>query len=212
MSKEQHNKKKSQKRRMSAGKKLFSICEIYVFAVKSFRSFKYIQRGRKANIFDEKFQERIMLAVTSVNNCPLCSYAHTEMALKTGMNDDEIKSLLSGEFPNIPDDELKAVLFAQYYADVRGKPNKDAWEKIVKEYGIDKAECILAAARIMMFGNALGIPIGSIRNHLKGKKGDSRSSILYEMMFVIALLPIILIALLQALLLNLFKAPIIKFN
>lgn len=197
---------------MSAGKKLFSILEIYSIAVKAFRSFKHVKKGRKTNLCDEKFQERIMLAVTAVNKCAMCSYAHTEMALKAGMSNEEIKSFVAGEFPNIPAEEVKAVLFAQHYADIRGKLDRNSWKAIVKEYGLNKAECILGIVRIMMFGNALGIVIGSIRNRLTGKKGDSRSSVPYEIIFTITILPVFLFSFLQALLLNLLKTPIIKFR
>lgn len=190
-------------------KRLFSIFEVYVLAVKAFRSFKYIKRGRKANIFDEQFQERIMLAVTAVNRCPMCSYAHTGMALKAGMSNEEIKSFLAGEFPDVPVDQVKAIFFAQHYADERGKIDKELWEEIVREYGKAKAECILAAIRIMMFGNSLGIVIGSIGNRLKGKKGDGRSSVLYEIVFMLTLIPILLVGLLQALLFDLFRVPFI---
>lgn len=211
MSEKQHNRKKG-RQKISAGKKLFSIYELYLISVKAFRSIRYIKKGRKANIFDEKFQERIMLAVTAVNSCPLCSYAHTEMALKAGMSKEEIKSFVAGEFPDIPDDEVKAVLFAQHYADIRGNLDSDSWEEIVKDYGIARAKCILAATCIMMWGNAVGIPIGSIRNRFKGKKGDSRSSIFYEIVFIITLIPILLFSFLHAILLNLFKVPFVKFH
>lgn len=211
MSKKQQNRRKV-RQQISAGKKLFSIYELYLISVKAFRSIRYIKKGRKANIFDEKFQERIMLAVTAVNSCPLCSWAHTEMALKAGMSNEEIKSFVAGEFPDIPDEEVKAVLFAQHYADVRGNLDRDSWEEIVTDYGTERAECILAAIRIMMWGNAVGIPTGSIRNRFKGKKGDGRSSVFYEIVFVITLIPILLLSFLNALSLNLFKAPFVKFR
>lgn len=211
MTEKQHDTKKG-RRKMRVGKKLFSIFEIYVISFKAFRGFKYLRQGRKTNIFDEKFQERIMLAVTSVNSCALCSYAHAEMALKAGISNEEIKSFVEGEFPEIPAGEVKAVLFAQHYADVRGRIDRESWEEIIKEYGLERAKCILAATRSMMWGNAVGIPIGSIGNRLKGKKGDGRSTVLYEVIFTITLFPILLLSFLQALLFDLFRVPFIKFR
>ena len=192
------------------GKKIFSIFEIYNIAVKAFRSIKYLKRGKKSGIFDDKFQERIMLAVTNVNKCAMCSYAHTEMALKAGLNQEEINAFVEGDFPDIPDEQVKAVLFGQHYADMRGKPKREMWDEILKEYGKNLSYCILAAIRIMMFGNAIGIVIGSIRNRFKGKKGDPRSNVFYEIMFVLLLLPILLISPLQALVMDLFRMPVIN--
>lgn len=197
-------------KKFKPGKKLFSIYEIYIIAVKAFRSIKFLKRGKKAGIFDDKFQERIMLAVTNVNKCAMCSYAHTEMALKAGLAQEEINAFVEGDFPDIPDEQVKAVLFGQHYADMRGKPKRAMWEEILKVYGKDLSYCILAAIRIMMFGNAIGIVIGSIRSRFKGKKGDPRSNVFYEIMFVLLLIPILLISPLQALLMDLFGMPVIS--
>lgn len=197
---------------MVAEKNLYSIFEIYDIAVKAFRGITDFIKGQKANVMDEKLRERIMLAVTAVNKCPLCSYAHTKMALEAGLTNEEIKSFVSGDFPDIPPHEVKAVLFAQYYADIRGKVDKNTWEELVKEYGFEKAKSILAAIRIIMLGNALGIVFGSIKNRLKGRGDDNRSSLPYEIAFVITFIPFTAIAFLQALLMTLFKAPLIGFS
>lgn len=200
------------------GKKLFSVFEIYGIYVKAFRGFKIVKKGRQAGIFDEKMQERIMLAVTAVNKCAMCSYAHTEMALKAGLSNEEIMSFVGSEFPDVPAEQIKAVMFAQHYADVRGRLDKDSWFEIVKEYGAEKAECILAAARIIMMGNAMGIVFSSIRSRFKGeknengKRGDPRSNIAYEILFILSILPIMLFGSLQALIMNIFRVPFIKFK
>jgi AhpD family alkylhydroperoxidase len=38
-----------------------------------------------------------MLAVTEVNGCEMCSYAHTKMALEAGLSNDEIQQMLAGD-------------------------------------------------------------------------------------------------------------------
>ena len=117
--------------KIKTGKKLYSVPEIYGIAVKAFRSMGTLRRGRKSGMLTEQLQERIMLAVTAVNDCPMCSYAHTELALKAGLDPEEIRMFVSGDFPDLPDDEIKAVLFAQHYADRRGKPAAGAWSELV---------------------------------------------------------------------------------
>ena len=51
---------------------------------------------------DKAFAESVSLAVTQVNGCSICSYAHTKNALKAGMTEDEIESLLDGGFDHAP--------------------------------------------------------------------------------------------------------------
>lgn len=148
------------------------------------RSVPYLHRNRKYNIISPELTERIMLAVTEVNGCDVCSYAHTKMALETGMSKEEITNILSGSMEDIPPDEIKSIIFAQYYADARGNPSKESWNNLVMEYGPNKSYTILASVRMIMMGNALGIPWSSFFKRLKGKK-DVRSSFLYELQIII---------------------------
>lgn len=198
-------------KRTQAGKKLYSIPEIYGIAVKAFRSAGDMARAQKAGIMSAKLRERIMLAVTAVNACPMCSYAHTEMALKAGLNESEIKALVSGEFPELPPAEIKAVLFAQHYADSRGKPAREVWQEVVSAYGRPKAYAILGAARMIMLGNAVGIVLSSIKGRFGAKGADVRSNIVYEIAVMLSLPLIMPLGLVQALISNVIGAPIIRF-
>ena len=192
------------------GKKLYSIPELYGIAHKSFRSGGDFSHGLKSGLLSEQLKERIMRAVTAVNDCPMCSYAHTEMALKSGLSPEEVKLFVSGDFPDIPDREVKAVLFAQHYADRRGKPSRSAWEELVHTYGEEQARCILAACRIIMMGNSGGIVLSSVGNRLHHQPPDPRSSIGYELSVLLCLFPILLISLVHALLGRLFHTPVIR--
>ena len=194
------------------GKKLYSIPEIYKISFNAFRSAGRLKRGKKKEIIDDKLQERIMLAVTAVNNCPMCSYAHTEMALKAGLSKEEIKVFTEGEFPDLPENEIKAVLFAQHYADQRGNPSKEAWENLIMEYNEAKAETVLAATRIIMFGNAVGIVFSSLKGRIKKTGADTRSNLLYEIIVLFSLLILIPMSILHAFFYNLINRPFIYFR
>ncbi len=74
----------------SYGRKLFSLKEYYRIVCLAFFSANNLQVVRKNKTLSEHFMERIMLAVTEVNGCPLCSFAHTKMALESGMSNEEI--------------------------------------------------------------------------------------------------------------------------
>jgi len=164
---------------MYFGKKLYSLIEIYTILQKGIRTAPFMSKAKRKGELDSEFIERIMIAVTEVNGCAICSYAHTRMALEIGMSNEEIRKLLSGIIEDAPDDQIQAIMFAQHYADSRGEPSKDAWERIVKMYGLSKSMGILGAIRIIMMGNALGIPWSSILSRLKGKP-DKRSTLIYE--------------------------------
>jgi AhpD family alkylhydroperoxidase len=177
------------------GKKLYSLKEAYRIFFDGIRTMNYMVKSRKNGELDLPNIERIMLAVTEVNGCAICSYAHTKIALEAGMDNEEIQNLLAGDFDTVPKEELKGVVFAQHYADSRGKPSRASWEQLKAEYGSSKAFGILGAIRTIMIGNTLGIPWSSFRNRLKGN-ADSRSSLGYEiamMTFGTLLIPVALV-------------------
>ena len=167
-------------------------------------------KAKRNNELDSKFIERIMLVVTEVNNCWLCSYAHTKKALEKGMSNEEIHKILVGNIDDVPEDEAKALFFAQYYADRRGKPNLKSWHHIVEIYGISKALGILGSIRTIMIGNIYGIPWISFYNRLKGKP-DVRSSLKYEVIMILGSI-LIPISLIHALISDLLKKPTINFK
>ncbi len=162
------------------GRPLYSIAEAYIILYMAFLTIPQLSRAKKKGFLEQKFIERIMLAVTEVNGCDICSYAHTKMALEAGLNDKEIQNLLAGLSGDVPPEELPAVMFAQHYADTRGKPSQAAWDQVNKTYGRPKALGILGAVRVMMMGNTYGIPWSSFFKRLKGKP-DKRSSLPYEL-------------------------------
>ena len=191
------------------GKNLYSLSEFYQILYLGLRTGKYMSREKRSGSLTTKLIERIMLAVTEVNQCPLCSYGHTKIALEAGMSNKEIQNLLAHSLDTVPDDEIAAVLFAQHYADSRANPSMDAWKRILDTYGEAKAKGILGVIRIIMFGNTFGIVLSSIKNRLGGKP-DPRSNLLYETSILLALIPFLPIALIHALISDLLRLPIIS--
>jgi AhpD family alkylhydroperoxidase len=124
--------------------------------------------------------ERLQLVVTEVNGCAACSYQHTQMALKQGMSNEEISSFLSGAGDYTKQEEAKAIMFAQHFADSRGFPKKYAYNAIVEEYGEKEARIILSAAQTMIAGNMFGIPFSALLSRFQGKPYKD-SSLFYEL-------------------------------
>ncbi|MDD3808995.1 MAG: carboxymuconolactone decarboxylase family protein [Erysipelotrichaceae bacterium] len=156
-----------------------------------------MRKIKRDNLIDKQFIERIMLAVTQVNGCSICSYEHTKIAFKSGISQLEIDEILSGDFENIPDDQKMAVIFAQHYAYTRGNPDGNALFKLRAYYGREKAEAIRKVIDIIMFGNAYGIAWLNFKDRLKNKPVKksrlSRELVIIAAPFLLIVLPLLII-------------------
>ncbi len=192
-------------------KRRFSFVEMYLAFVASPIAMINISKNKKKRLLDNHFIERLQLAVTQVNGCVACSYAHTYMALKQGMSNEEINSFLNGDGKFIYPQEAKAIMFAQHFANSRGVPKKDAYQAIVDEYGEQKAKIILSAVQMMIAGNIYGLPYSAFSSRLKGK-AYKNSSLFYELGMLIFGLLILPVALIHGVLRALFGFSNIKFD
>lgn len=143
------------------------------------RGFVLLRTSRKYKIFNKKVKERIMLAVTEVNGCSMCSYVHTKVALESGMDAECIQGILGGDTSMIPVEDAVAVMFAQDYAASKDKPSKESLDRITEEYGKDKADLIVAACRMITMTNGMGTSMEYFWNRLKFKR-NKESNILIE--------------------------------
>lgn len=203
------NEKYKHKSEKGFGRKLYSVRESYWISYNGLRTMKYMFRAKRNMEIDQKFIERIMLAVTEVNVCLLCSYAHSKRALESGMSNEEIQKMLAGITDDVPAEELPAIMFAQHYAETRGNPTRESWQRIVEIYGDPKAKGILGSIRTIMMGNVYGIPWSSFFNRLKGKP-DKRCGLGYEISMMLGTI-LVPISLVHALISDLIRKPIIRF-
>jgi len=114
---------------------------------------KPLMRGE---LIDAAFRERLMLAVTAVNECRYCSYAHAKHALVEGIDKDEIEALQDGVIESCPRDELPALLYAQHWAETQGRTELAARERIVKKYNEETVKAIELTLQTIQMGNLLG--------------------------------------------------------
>lgn len=192
--------------------KFYSIPEAYLALYKGIKtSLSTITFKKSTDTLSDEFKERIMLAVTEVNSCEICSYVHTRIALEKGLDEEEVQMILGGNSENIPEQERVAILFAQHYADTRGKPTRQAWNTLVETYGEQKSRYILGAIRTMMIGNIFGVPVSALKNRLKGKP-NKKSNIGYELSMMV--LPIVFapIAFVHALISQALRIPLLSFR
>lgn len=165
--------------------------------------------GRRAMASEKQFAERVMLAVTEVNGCALCSQGHTAWALEAGLSEHEVADLLSGAGDEaVPPEHAVGVAFAQHYADTAGRPTRPAWDRVVATYGPRRAESILGWVRMIQVGNAAGIPLSAFRARRQGEP-DPRSSVVYELGTTAGNVLVAPVALLHALLDRLLGRPLL---
>jgi AhpD family alkylhydroperoxidase len=188
----------------------YSIKEAYIIAYQAFLTMGKLSVARKDGLMNKQFIERIMLAVTQVNQCEVCTFAHTKIALEANMNNDEIQAMLGGEHNYAPKDELTAIMFAQHLADTKGHPSKESWEKIISVYGKEKAYGILGASRIIMMGNAFGIAYSSFLNRFKSHS-KPQCSLFYEISMILASILLTPIAMIHGMIARALHVKIISF-
>jgi len=152
---------------MKNQKRLSSVREFYFYLKNIVFNQTMIRKAFRDDEISKSFRERIMLAVTQVNGCRYCSYAHTNMALEAGMSSEEIDSLLAGEFAEVPDEQKPACLFAQHAAEKRGNYDLEAYHAITEIYSHEKAKRIVAVVQIILMGNAYGIAAECFLSRLK---------------------------------------------
>jgi AhpD family alkylhydroperoxidase len=192
-------------------KERFNLIDLYWASVWMMPAMGGLIKHSIRSSVSKKTIERLMLAVTEVNGCEVCSYAHTKMALKQGFTQEEIHAMLtaSGEF--IPEEEAVAIFFAQHYAESKGKPSKESYERLIKTYGYKKGKVMRHAIQMMMYANLTGLPISALRARLK-KRPYQKSSLGTEL-FMILMTPVITVLAIPHVLFNmLLLRPTIRFS
>jgi AhpD family alkylhydroperoxidase len=121
--------------------------------LRSSADFKSVARSDK---IDRAFAEKIMLAVTQVNECRYCRYGHTKAALAAGVSEEEIAVILRGDFEKFPREQGTALLFAQHFAETGGAPDPAVLDRLTAYYGEQTAAEIIFHIRMIMVGNLLG--------------------------------------------------------
>jgi len=129
------------------------------------------------------FQEKIMTVVTAVNGCTYCAWFHAKVAVDSGINEDELKNLLSLQFnADATTHEIPALLYAQHFAETNRNPTPEMTEKLYSFYGEKTASHIILFICMIFFGNLLGNTWDAVMSRLKGNPAKD-SSVFFEVLF-----------------------------
>ena len=110
----------------------------------------------KGEALDPAFRERLMLAVTGVNGCRYCRYAHARLSLKAGLSQEDVDALAVGDFHGSPPEQVPALLYAQHWAEAEADPDPDTRRRMAETYGPEQTEAIELALRVIRIGNLAG--------------------------------------------------------
>ncbi len=138
-----------------------------VFFIKNHKQIKSAMRNTSIS---PAFRERLMLAVTSVNDCRFCSYYHTQLALQEGISAQEASKLLEGSVDNCPPEEAPALLYAQHWAESDGNPDSKAVQRIIDNYGEQTLQDIDILLHMIRMGNYMGNVVDMIHERMSFRK------------------------------------------
>ena len=103
------------------------------------------------------FRERLMLAVTEVNQCSYCRRFHVGQAKKAGISTEEITAYLKGTIPeDVPENQKLAICYAQHWAETDVQPDSEFQDQVIQAYGKQGFEEITMVLYMIRMGNLLG--------------------------------------------------------
>jgi AhpD family alkylhydroperoxidase len=152
----------------------FALPEFYPIMWRASRSVPLVRSWKKSKRIPKAFRERIMLAISGVNGCAMCSFVHTKIALAEGIPAEQIKQVLGGSYDDVPTEEVVGVLFAQSYAANNEAVDAASTARLVKEYGEAKAHCILQVCQIITFTTVMGITLDGVKQRLTFQRAHNR--------------------------------------
>lgn len=140
------------------------------------------------------FAEKIMLAITAVNDCVYCSWFHTQQALKSGLTPDEITHFLNLDYrENATEYEYRALLYAQHYAETDRQPDADCRLAFEQFYGEKTAQAIYLYMDWIYMGNLGGNTFSAFISRLQGQPARNSSvwfELSYFMLTAVYMLPL----------------------
>ena len=136
---------------------------------------------------DQRFSERLLLVVSGVNGCVYCCWFHSHVAVKRGIQTDEISQLLTQVIPgDIPVSEHPALIFAMQVAESDGRMDTAALLSLRSQYSAAEVKGIVALITAIHFGNLCGNTYDAFLQRLKGHPVTGSHVLLEMFVFLIS--------------------------
>ena len=153
---------------LAFSKRSLTIRENIRFLAFLFKHLSHFKAFFSTPSLSHQLQQRIMLAVTSVNDCRYCSFLHTKMALESGCSEVEIQSILDQDLSCADEEEFPALAFAQHFAESRENPSRATVKRLMGYYGAHKTRQIIASCWMITLGNLYGNTVDAYQSRLLG--------------------------------------------
>jgi len=118
-------------------------------------------------------REKVMLAVSAVNDCRYCNWVHTGLALANGVDLDDLKHVLEADtFGEVNGRDATAILFARHFADTVRRPHAEARTALAREFSFGERLEIMAYINAIYFANLSGNSGDAWLARLRGLRVD----------------------------------------
>lgn len=139
------------------GKRTFTLPLLARSTLAALRSAPTLVKALARPTTSPALREKVMLAVTSVNDCRYCSWVHTGLALENGVDLSELQHVLDTQhFGDLSEKEAVAVLFGKHFADTSRQPSKDAESALQRAWSDTERAEIMAYIHAIYFANLSG--------------------------------------------------------
>ncbi len=157
-------------------KRVFNRHNLPGIALDAARSLPTLARALRRPDTSPALREQVMLAVTSVNDCRYCSWAHTGLALSEGVDLDQLHDLLEGRMQSAPDERAaRAILFARHFADSDRQPDPAAQAALREHFSEEELREIMAYIHAIYFANLTGNTVDALLSRLRGEPAEHSS-------------------------------------
>ena len=143
-------------------------------------------------------REKVMLGVTSINDCRYCEWGHTHWARANGVPLEEVNQILGLQIESLEarnPAEAAAILFAQHYAEHRDQFDPESIENLRKHYSDAQVDEILAYVRAITLGNLTGNTVDAFLDRFRS---DGQPISFFQGVVGVALAPLRLTLILRA--------------
>jgi AhpD family alkylhydroperoxidase len=142
-------------------------------------------------------REKVMLGVTSVNECSVCNWGHSHWAMSLGIPLEEVNQILGQQTESLAarnPAEAAAILFAQHYAENLDQFDPEALTNLRQHYSEAQVTEILAYVRAITFGTLTGNTVDAFASRFRGEgPGVSHTNLLFEGAVAVAAAPVLLV-------------------
>ena len=123
---------------------------------------------RPANKLLPDFREKLILAITGINNCAHFSFLHTRIAIENGVKISEVKRLLEGNLGSFPKDEAAVLLYARHWTETKGNVSSLERKKVIDFFGPRETKLLESVIMSAHFSNMCSNTVIAYKEKIPG--------------------------------------------